>query len=193
LPSNSGGACLTLQLRPEGSSQPIIAPSQVSFSRATEFIERLRSFFFFFLVSLISKPFQKYYRKAREGRSVQLDENLFVASVAAMRLLVSFTVEEAVAVLPVMDSAGVADSVKDIVKPSISKKGFLRRGFLNLSPAVKVSTSHSSLLESVVSLSTLDVKEDGVIGLPFPLSGCVTPIFERGSEFKVNGLFQSQK
>jgi hypothetical protein len=60
---------------------------------------------------------------------VQLDENLFVASVAAMRLLVSFTVEEAVAVLPVMDSAGVADSVKDIVKPSISKKGFFGGGF----------------------------------------------------------------
>lgn len=118
---------------------------------------------------------------------------IFVASVATMRLLVSFTVEEAVAVLPVMDSGGVVDSMKDIVKLSISKKDFLRRGFLNLSLAVKVSTSHSSLLELVVSLSTLDVKEDGVIGLPSPLSGCVTPIFEMDSEFKVNGLSQSQK
>jgi hypothetical protein len=61
----------------------------------------------------------------------------------------------------------VADSVKDIIKPFISKKGFLRRGFLNLSPAMKVST-HSSLLESIMSSSTLDVKEDGVIGLPSP-------------------------
>ncbi len=51
-----------------------------------------------------------------EGKLGHLDENLFVEFVAA---------NEAVAVLPVMDSAGVADSVKDIVKPSISKKGFL--------------------------------------------------------------------
>jgi hypothetical protein len=140
-----------------------------------------------FYVSPISKPFQKYYRKEREGRSVHLDENLFAESVAAMRLLVSFTVEEAAAVLPMMDFAGVTDSVKDIVNPSISKKVFLQRGFLNLSLVVKVSTPHSSLLESVVSSSTLDVKEDGVIGLPSPLSGCVTPIFEKGNEFRVNG------
>jgi len=76
---------------------------------------------------------------------VQLDEDLLAKYVAAMRLPISFTVEEAAAVLPVKDSAGVADSVKDIVKPYISKKGFLRRGFLNPSPAVKVSTPHSSL------------------------------------------------
>jgi hypothetical protein len=82
--------------------------------------------------------------------------------------------------------------VKDIVKPFISKKGFLRRGFLNPSLAVKVST-HSSLFELVVSSSTLDVKEDGVIELPFSLSDCVTPFFEKGTEFRVNGLSQSQK
>jgi hypothetical protein len=58
--------------------------------------------------------------------------------------------------------------VKDNVKPFFSK-GFLRRGFLNPSPAVKASTPHSSLLESVVSSSALNVKEDGVIGLPSPL------------------------
>jgi hypothetical protein len=62
---------------------------------------------------------------------------------AAMWLNVSFLAEEAVAVLPVMDSAGVTDSMKDIVGPSILKKGFIRRGFLNPSPAVKVSTHFS--------------------------------------------------
>jgi hypothetical protein len=59
-----------------------------------------------------------------------------------------------------MDSARVANSLKDIVKPSISKKGFLWRGILNPSLVVKVSTPHSSLLELVVSSSTLDIKED---------------------------------
>jgi len=58
---------------------------------------------------------------------------------------------------------------------------------------VKVSASHSSLLESIVLSSTLDVKEDGVLGLPSPLSGCVTPMFEKGNEFRVNGLSQSQE
>jgi hypothetical protein len=110
-----------------------------------------------------------------------------------MRLPVSSSAEEAAAVLPVMDSAGVVDSVKDIVKPSISKKVFLWRVFLNPSLAVKISTLHSSLLDSVVSSSTLDVKEDGVIGFPSPLSGCVTPIFEKGDEFRVHGLSQFQK
>jgi hypothetical protein len=55
---------------------------------------------------------------------------------------------------------------------------------------VKVSTPHSMLLESIVSSSTLDVKEDGAIA---PLSCCVTPIFEKDNEFRVNGLSQSQK
>jgi hypothetical protein len=44
-------------------------------------------------------------------------------------------------------------------------KGFFRRGFLNPSPTMKVSTPHSSLLESVVLSLTLDVKKDGVNGL----------------------------
>jgi hypothetical protein len=145
LPSSSSGACLTLQLRPEGSSQPIFAPSH--FFGAAELGEKFHSYF---SASPISKPFQKYYRKAREDRLVQLDDDLLAESVAAMRLLVSFTAEEAATVLPVKVFAGVAGSMKDIVKTYISK-GFLRRGFLNSSPAVKVST-HSSLLESVVSL-----------------------------------------
>jgi hypothetical protein len=84
-----------------------------------------------FSVSLISKPFQKYYRKAREGRSMHLEKDLFAKSIAAMRLPVRFSAEEAVVVLPMMDSARVADPVKDIFKPSNSNKGFFLRGFLN--------------------------------------------------------------
>jgi hypothetical protein len=109
--------------------------------------------------------------------------------VAAVRLLVSFSAEEVAAVLLVMDFAGVKDSVMDIVKPSNSNKGFLRRGFFNSSPAVKVST-HTSLLESVMSSSTLHVKEDGVVGIPSPSSGST---IENGDDFRVNGLSQSQK
>jgi hypothetical protein len=82
-------------------------------------------------MSSVSKPFQKYYRKAKEGRSWHLDENLFAKSVAAMRLSVSFSAKEVVAVT---NSAGVADSVKVFVNPSISMKGFLWRRFLNPEP-----------------------------------------------------------
>ncbi len=58
-----------------------------------------------------------------------------------------------------------ADSVKDNVKPCTSKKGSLWRGFLNPSLAVKASTSHSSLLESVILSSTREFKDDGANGL----------------------------
>jgi hypothetical protein len=119
-----------------------------------------------------------------EGKLGHLDENLFVEFVAA---------NEAVAVLPVMDSARVADSVKDFVKPSTSMKGLLRREFLNPSPAVKALTPHTSLLESVVLSSTLEVKGIGVVGIPSPLGGCVTPTIWKSDDFRVNGLSQSQK
>jgi hypothetical protein len=34
----------------------------------------------------VSKPFQSYYRKAREGRAVHLDESLFAEFVVAMMI-----------------------------------------------------------------------------------------------------------
>jgi hypothetical protein len=80
-----------------------------------------------------------------------LDKNLVAESMAGMRLPVSFSAKEAVVVLPVMDPTRVADSVKGFVKPSTSMKGFLQRGFLNPSPAMKALTPLSSLLELVVS------------------------------------------
>jgi hypothetical protein len=60
--SNFGGACLAPQLRLEGSSQPIFTPSQVS--GVAELGERLCSSA---SVSLVSKSFQKYYRKANQS------------------------------------------------------------------------------------------------------------------------------
>lgn len=124
---------------------------------------------------------------------MHLEKNLFAESIAAMRLPVRFSAKEAVVVLPLMDSARVANSVKDIFKPSNSNKGFLLGGFLNPSPAVKVSTPHTSLLESVDSSSTMDVKEAGVVGIPSLLSDCVTPTIGKDDDFRVNGLSQSQK
>jgi hypothetical protein len=158
LSSSSGSAGLTPQLKPEGSSQPIFAPPPSS---------------------EVAELGEKYYWKAREGRSVQLDEDLLAESLAAMRTPVSFTAKEAAPVPLVKLFVGMSDLVK---------KGFLRRGFLNLSPTVRVSTPLSSLVEFVVSSSTWEVKDDGVIGLPFPLSGCVTPFFENDNDFRMNGL-----
>jgi hypothetical protein len=168
-------------------------------------------------VSLESKPFQKYYRKAREGRIVHLDENLFLESVEALRPVsvsgffqpplagdasateptilsllpsISAPAEEVVAVLPVLNSASVAVPVKDNVKFPSSVRGFLRRGFLNPSQVVQVNLSHKV---SVVSMSTQVVKEGGVVGAFLPLDGCVTPTAVKGEDFRVNGLTQSQK
>jgi hypothetical protein len=135
--SRSDGVCLTPQLCPERPSQPFSAP----LSRVVELGERLRS------ASLpsVSKPFQKYYRKARESRLGLLDEKLVAESMAAMRLPVSFSAKEAAAVLPKLNSARGANSMKGCVKPSSSMKGCLRRRFLNPSPVVSSSTPEVKL------------------------------------------------
>jgi hypothetical protein len=154
--------------------------------------ERLR----FALVPTVSKPFQKYCWKAREGRSGHLDENLVAESIAAIRVLVGFSAKEEATVIPELNPTGGADFVKGFmgfIKSSSSMKGFLHRGFLNPSPVVKSSTSHTSLLETVVSSSTPEVKEVGVVGIPSPLGGCITPYVGKGDDSKVNGLSQSQK
>jgi hypothetical protein len=64
-------------------------------------------------VLLDSKPFQKYYRKAREARKVHLDENFFADSMEAFRpiaqvprflsllLPISVLVKKVVVALPV--------------------------------------------------------------------------------------------
>jgi hypothetical protein len=71
-----------------------------------------------------------------------------------MRTPISITTKEAAAAPPVKIFAGMAGH---------ARKGFLQRGFLNPSPAVKAPT-YSLLVESVSSL-TWEVKDDGVIGL----------------------------
>jgi hypothetical protein len=57
---------------------------------------------------------------------------------------------------------------------------------------MKALTPHTSLLELVVS-STPEVKEVGVVGIPSPLGGCVTPTVGKGDDSRVNGLSQSHK
>jgi hypothetical protein len=58
---------------------------------------------------------------------------------------------------------------------------------------VKASSIHTSVLETVVSSSTPEVKEVGVVGFPSSLGGCVTPIVGKDGDSRVNGLSQSQK
>jgi len=70
-------------------------------------------------------------------------------------------------------------------------EGFLRRGFFNPSSVVKALTLHASLLETVVSSSTLEVKEVRVVEIPSPLGGCITPAVGKGDDSRVNGLSQS--
>jgi hypothetical protein len=128
----------------------------------------------------ISKPFQKYYRKARElreGHSVRWNEVLLADSRATSRTSVCIKTKEAVATPPVKTFAGLAGS---------AKKGFLRKGFLNLSPAVIAPTISHSLIVDLASSLTQEVKVDGVIGL-LSLLSCINPSFVEG-----NGLFQSQ-
>jgi hypothetical protein len=51
---------------------------------------------------------------------------------------------------------------------------------------VKTLTPHTSH-----SSSTPEVKEVGVVGIPSPLGGGVTPTVGKGDDFRVNGLSQS--
>jgi hypothetical protein len=60
--------------------------------------------------------------------------------------------------------------VNDVIKQNPPARGFLWRGFLNLSMASLVSPK-----VSVVLPSTLVVKEDEVVGAPSHLGRCVSP------------------
>jgi hypothetical protein len=82
--SSSVVACSVLQsfdVLPLQASQSCITSSQSS-SGVTELGKRLRSSS---PVLSDSKPFQKYYQKAREARKVSLDENFFADSMEALR------------------------------------------------------------------------------------------------------------
>jgi hypothetical protein len=195
--SSSGVTCLALQsifdvlpLQVSSSSQSFIASSQ-SFLGATELGKRLWSSS---PMLSDSKPFQKYYRKARETRKVHWARILFADYMEALRLVaqvpgflsllspISDPAEKVVVALPVQDSAGVAVSMKDMVKSPSPVRGFIWWGFLNPSPVVQVNLSHKV---SVVSALTSVVKE----GASTPVS----PNAVKGEDFRVNGLTQSQK
>lgn len=88
-------------------------------------------------------------------------------------------------VQPLVDEAA---SVKDVIKLIPPTRGFLRRGFLNSSSARQVS-----LKVSVVSSSTLIVKEDEVVGTPSLLGRCVSSSADKGKDLRVNCLVESQK
>jgi hypothetical protein len=79
-------------------------------------------------VLLVSKLFQSYYRRAREGRVVHLDESLFAEKVVAMRT-------DIVGETKSLQRSKVEDPSKavsmKVVKQSSPARGFLQRGFLN--------------------------------------------------------------
>jgi hypothetical protein len=106
-----------------------------------------------------------------------LDENLFADSMEALRpvqgqgflsMLPSVPAKKDAVVLPLQDKGKSPSPVR----------GFLRWGFLNLSPVVTHKVP-------VVSASTSVVKE----GASTPSS----PTTIKGEDFKMNGLSQSQK
>jgi len=114
-----------------------------------------------------TKPFQSYYRKARdlrEGHSVKWNEGLLADSLAASKTPICSAKKEVAAVPSVKNSVGSA------------KKGFLRKGFLNPRPA------------AIAPTASHEAKDVGMIGLHSP-SGCrIIP-----SSVEGNGLSQSQE
>jgi hypothetical protein len=76
-----------------------------------------------------------------------------------------------------------------------SREGFSLAGFFGPSSAVQVN-SHPLPEVLVASSSALVVKEDEVEGVfPFSLGGCssVAPAADKGEDFRLTGLIQSQK
>jgi hypothetical protein len=156
---------------------------------------------------LVLKPFQHYYRKAREGRVVHLDEGLYVDSVAAMRVdIASVTtyfplsgvspVSEPGEPLSPKESKLLQSSKTEVIDEAASMKvaskktslvkGFLQMGFLNSSLSGQASPK-----VFVASSSTLVVKEDEAVGAPF-LGICATPTADKDEDLRVNDLIQSQ-
>jgi hypothetical protein len=122
-------------------------------SRACELGEKIRSSLPFLQNS---KPFQQYYRRARElreGHSVKWNDELLSDSLEASKMTVSFV-------------------NKDTVAKPLVKKGLLRKGFLNPRPTVLVPPALSR-----------EVNDVGVVGPPSPSSGCLIPSSVNGNGF----------
>jgi len=125
VPAHSPAAVFKfIPLRPLQIPQPGFAP--LSLDGAVGLGEKLRSS----LPVVVSKPFQCYYRRAkepREGHSVKWNDELFSDSPEAMKMSTGCTVKKVtVAELP----------VKKVTEPPV-KQG-LRRRFLNPRPKVPV-------------------------------------------------------
>jgi hypothetical protein len=141
----------------------------LSFSGAVELGKRLGSSS---TLMSNSKPFLKYYRKAREARKMHMEEILFADSLEALRPAQGPGFQSLIPTVPA-EKVDVVFSVQDKGKPPSPVRDFLQRGFLNPSPVVTHKVS-------VVFVSTPVVKE-GAATLDSS-----TAI--KGEDFRVNGL-----
>jgi hypothetical protein len=114
-----------------------------------------------------TKPFQRYYLKARDlraGHSVKWNEGLLADSMATSKTPICSATREVATVPPVKNSAGSA------------KKGFLRKGFLNPRPA------------AIAPTASREAKDVGMLGLQSPPGCRIIP-----SSIEGNGCSQSQE
>jgi hypothetical protein len=136
--SSSGGGSSSLKVDPSRvtASKPFgasLAVSQLTASPsagATELGEKLRS-----SPPVVSKPFQRYIRKAmvlREGVSWKWNDVLLSDSLKASKMVADLAVNKALVVEP---------PAKKVSEPPV-KKDFLRKGFLN--PRLVLPTTSSS-------------------------------------------------
>jgi hypothetical protein len=137
-----------------------------SLSGAAELGEKIRSS----LPALQStKPFQRYYQKARdlkEGHSMKWNEELLADSMPASKTPIYFAKKEVAAVPPVKNFAGSV------------KKGFLWKGFLNPCPT------------AIAPTASREFKDVVMIGLHSPPGCRIIPSSVKGNGFSNlrNGL-----
>jgi hypothetical protein len=132
-----------------------------------------------------------YNHKTKDSRFTKMQDSLIDEAVS---VFVAPLVLPSVVVVPEPYGMITAPVKVDVRKISLVR-GFLRRGFLGLSSIVPVKPQPSPDM-SVASSSALVVKEDGEEGaFPFPLGGCspVIPAADKGDDFRLTGLIQSQK
>jgi hypothetical protein len=132
----------------------LFASSVPSLSGASELGKKIR---FSPSPLLPSRPFQQYFRRARElraGRSVVWNDGFLADSLEASKLSAE----------PVLlkVTSGEARAKKKTEFPA--KNGLFRKGFLNLPPSVPVPP-----------VLPREVKEVGVVRPSSPSSGCISP------------------
>jgi len=159
VPAHSPAAVFKfIPLRPLQIPQPGFAPS--SLDGAAGLGEKLRSS----LPVVVSKPFQCYYRRAkelREGHSMNWNDELFSDSLEAMKMSAGCAVKKVTVAEPL---------VKKVIEPPVNQG--LRRGFLNPRPKVPV-----------IFTSPQKVVEVGLVGPSSPPRGCLSPFSAEGNGF----------